>query len=316
MTQQLEALTKDQLYELARDRKVEGRSSMDKDELIEALEDSADREAGTQTGLDRPTTTNRAVWKGSITFGLITMPVGLYTAIEDRDVSFHLLSGEDGSRIRYKRVSSKSGEEVDWDDIVKGYEYEEGHYVTFTQEELERIPSDSLQTVDVMQFTDASQIDPLAFDRSYYLAPDSSGIKAYALLVQALEDSERVGLGKVTIREKERLCVLRPHGSVLVLETMNWPDEIRVPVFEEIEDPPEATEAELAMAEQLIDQMTADFDPTRFHDTYRERLEDAIEAKIQGEEVQFAEEKEPATVTDLMEALQASVEATRKQRTA
>lgn len=317
-TQQLEYMTKDELYDLARDHEIEGRSNMDKDELVAALAeaDGARPTDGEQT-LDRPTTTGRSVWKGSITFGLITIPVGLYTAVEDRDISFHLLSAEDGSRIRNKRVSSETGEEVGWDDIVRGYEYEEGRYITFTHEELEQIPSDSLHTVDVVQFVPEDQLDPIGFERSYYVAPEESGIKAYALFVKALEESDKVGIAKVTLREKEHLCELWPRDGVLVLETMNWPDEIRVPEFEELEKTTEVSAQELEMAGQLIEQLTDDYDPTRLHDTYREKLQDAIETKIEGDEVHFAPEtEEPAKVTDLMDTLRASVEATKERRSA
>lgn len=312
--EQLSDLTKDELYERAQDRDIEGRSNMDKAELVEALSDGAEGKGSSFDELERSTTSNWAVWRGAITFGLITIPVGLYTATEDRDVSFHLLSAEDGSRIRYKRVSEQTGEEVDWDDVVRGFEYEKGHYVTFTDEELERIPADSLRAVDVVQFVHAEQIDPIYFERSYYVAPEESAVKAYRVLVEALRRSDRVGIGKVTIREKERLCTLRPKDDVIVLETMKWPDEIRIPAFDELESDVEASGQEVEMAQSLIDHLSADFDPTAFHDSYRQRLEDAITKKIAGEEVHLAPEApEPEKVTDLMEALQASVEATRKR---
>lgn len=317
--QELKELTKEQLYEMAQDREVEGRSQMDKDQLIAALsgngtksDDSGD-DGRDEVG--RSPTTQRAIWRGAITFGLITIPVGLYSATEDRDISFNLMSGKDGSRIKYKRVSSETGKEVDWDDIVKGYEYEKGRYVTFTQEELERIPSDSLRAIDVVQFVDQADIDPIYFERSYYLAPNESGVKAYRVLLEALRRSGRVGIGKITIREKERLCVIRPSDDVIVLETMKWPDEIRTPAFEELEGDVEVRDQEVEMAEALIDHLSNEFDPSAFHDTYRERLEEAIQAKIDGDEIQLVadEEPEPQKVTDLLEALQASVEATRKK---
>jgi DNA end-binding protein Ku len=321
-TTALEDRTKDELYELAKERDIPGRSDMDKGQLVEALAGSdgtAPAGDGSQEAdgreIDRPTTTNRSVWKGAITFGLITIPVGLYTAVEDRDISFHLLSGEDGSRIRYKRVSQKTGEEVNWDDMVKGYEYEDGSYVTFTHEELERIPADSIKAIDIVQFAPAEEIDPVYFERTYYVAPDESGAKAYRVLLEALQGSSRVGVGKVTIREKERLCTLRAKGAVLVIETMYWPDEIRVPVFEILDAEFSVSDQEVEMATSLIEQLTADFDPARFHDSYREKLEEAIEAKIEGEDIQLAPDTEPesAKVTDLLEALQASVEATKKR---
>lgn len=312
----LKEKTKDELYELAKERDIPGRSDMDKNQLVAALEDGANGsgDPSEDGDADRPTTSNRSVWKGAITFGLITIPVGLYTAVEDRDISFHLLSGKDGSRIRYKRVSQKTGKEVDWDDMVKGYEYEDGSYVTFTQEELDRIPADSAKAIDVVQFADAAEIDPILFDRTYYVAPESSGVKAYRVLLNALEKADRVGIGKVTIREKERLCTLRVKDDVLVIETMHWPDEIRVPVFETLDTRVSVSDQEVEMATSLISHLTSEFDPTRYHDSYREQLEKAIEAKIDGEEIQLApEEPEPAKVTDLLEALQASVEATKKK---
>jgi DNA end-binding protein Ku len=320
-TQELERLSKDELYQLAQKQDITGRSNMDKEQLIAALGDGADGGNGAAPSKDRPSkrskTSNRAIWKGSITFGLITIPVGLYTATEDRDISFHLLSAEDGSRIRYRRVATGSGEEVDWDDIVKGYELDDGQYVTFTHEELEQIPSDSLRAIDVAQFVDHDQIDPISFERSYYVAPEKGGVKAYRLLVRALEESGRVGVAKVTIREKEHLCELRPADGILVLETMQWPDEVRIPDFDQLDESVEIRPEELAMAEELIDRMTSDYDPGRFQDTYRLRLQEAIEAKVKGEEIQLSGAvEEPSKVTDLLEALKASVEATKSRKSA
>ena len=256
----------------------------------------------------------RSLWKGAITFGLITVPVGLYSAVEERDVHFNLLDARDGARIRYQRVNAKTGEEVDRDDIVKGYEFEKGRYVTFTEEELDRIPAESFRTIDVVQFADADQIDPVYFQSAYYLAPEESGVKAYALLAQALEKSGRVGLAKITLRDKERLAVLRARDGVMVLETMNWPDEIRQPPFDAGRKPPVSAK-EVEMAQRLIDELTDDFDPARFHDQYRERLEQAIESKVKGDEISIAAEEAPRSeeVGDLMEALRASVEAVRSR---
>ena len=318
----LDQLTKDQLYDLAQELGVEGRSKMDKSELVRALES---RRAATDAGETsspgedgdtgtRPSTTSRAMWRGAITFGLITIPVGLHTATEDRDISFRMLSKDDGSRIKFKRVNAETGKEVEWDDIVKGYEYEEGRYVVFTPEELDEIPSESLRTIDVHQFTNAAEIDPIYFDSSYYAAPEPTAVKAYALLAKAMEDSGRIGIGKVTLRNKERLAAIRPVDGVLVIDTMKWPDEIRVPDFEQLEGRPEPSERELEMASQLIDQLTEEFDPSRYRDTYRERLEEAITAKIAGEDVVFSPEAPaPTKVVDLLDALRASVEQTRRK---
>ena len=178
-TKTLEKLSKSELYEKAQAADVPGRSQMDKDELIDALSD------GGRGPKSQPSTSKRSIWNGAITFGLITIPVGLYTATEDRDVSFHLLSGKDKSRIEYKRVSSKTGREVDWDDIVKGYEYEKGKYVVFTPEELEQIAPESARSIDVVQFVDESEVDPIFFEKSYYVAPTDVAVKAYELFVRA-----------------------------------------------------------------------------------------------------------------------------------
>jgi DNA end-binding protein Ku len=179
----LNQLSKDELYELAQEKDVEGRSSMSKAQLVEALGDGAS--AGGREG--RSETSSRPIWKGAVNFGLITIPVGLYTAVEDRDVSFHLLAGENGARVRYQRVNEATGEEVDWDDIVKGYEYEPGKYVTFTDEEIEALQPPSVRVVDIAGFVDSESVDPLYFERSYYVAPEETSAKAYSLLVAALE---------------------------------------------------------------------------------------------------------------------------------
>ena len=235
MAKNLKDLTKAELYERAQDADVPGRSQMTRDELLKSLSNgksaksNGKSEKRSQKGRKRsePATTKRSIWSGAITFGLITIPVGLYTATEERDIAFHQLSGKDKSRIQYKRVSSKTGREVDWDDIVKGYEYEKGKYVVFTPEELEQIAPESARTIDVVRIVDAAEIDPIYFERSYFVAPNKIGVKAYKLFLRALSDSERVAVAKVTIREKERLCTLRVKEDLLVLETMNWPDEIR-----------------------------------------------------------------------------------------
>jgi len=287
---------------------------MDKDELVEAL---ADREGGPDAhsaSPERPETTDRSIWKGSITFGLITIPVGLYSATQDRDISFRLLSAEDGSRIQ-KQVSADTGEEVDWDDIVKGYEYEKGHFVTFTQKELDRMPTDSVHTIDVVRFVNESEIDPIGFEKSYYVAPDPTAAKAYELLIRALVRSGRVAIAKVTLRERESLCELRPVDGTLVLQTMHWPDEIRIANFERLEERADISDAELKMAEQLIEQLSGPFEPASFEDSYRKALEKTIHDKIEGNEIELSpEEPEPAKVTDLLDALRASVEATKQDK--
>ena len=328
--QTLQNMSKAELYDRAQKANVDGRSHMGKEELIEALSNGSSKPSVATTKRPakgrRPSltkhhkpapTSQRSIWSGAITFGLITIPVGLYSATEDRDISFHQLSGKDNSRIEYKRVSSKTGREVDWDDIVKGFEYEDGKYVVFTPEEVKQIAPESSRTIDVVQFVEAAEIDPIYFERSYFVAPTKMAVKAYTLFTKALAESDRVALAKVAIREKERLCALRVRDDVLVLETMNWPDEIREPKFDQLKDKPRVSSAELKMAHLLIDQLTADFDPTRFEDSYRQRLEEAIEAKINGNEVTVTAAEAPSVkVTDLLEALKASVEQTRAKRSA
>ena len=171
----------------------------------------------------------RSIWKGAITFGLITIPVGLFTAIEEKDFRFNQLHGKDNGRIKYKRVCQVCGEEVPFDEIVKGYEFEKDNYVVFTEEEMAQIPADSIKAIDIVSFVPLEEIDPIYFQKPYYLAPEPSGIKAYKLLEQALSEAGKIGLAKITLREKERLATLRVKDGVFILETMHWPDEIREP---------------------------------------------------------------------------------------
>lgn len=253
----------------------------------------------------------RSIWKGAITFGLITIPVGLYTAVEEKDFRFNQLHGKDNGRIKYKRVCSVCDEEVSFDEIVKGYEFEKGNYVVFTEEEMDAIPADSIKAIDVVSFVPLEEIDPVYFQKPYYVAPEPSGVKAYKLLEKAMHDSGRIGIAKVTLREKERLATLRVRDGIFILETMNWPDEIRVPEFPELDKNVEIRPQELAMAKSLIENLSDNFQPDEFHDTYRERLEAAVEAKIEGQQVAIEPTKEPTQILDLMEALKASVEATK-----
>ncbi len=255
----------------------------------------------------------RSIWKGAITFGLITIPVGLYTAIEEKDFRFNQLHAKDNGRIRYKRVCTVCGEEVPYDEIVKGYEFEKDNYVVFTEEEMAQIPADSIKAIDIVSFVPLDEIDPIYFQKPYHLAPEPSGIKAYKLLEKALSEGGKIGLAKITLREKERLATLRVKDGVFILETMHWPDEIREAEFEELDKNVEIRSQELAMAKSLIENLTDHFQPEEFHDAYRERLEEAVKAKVEGMEVAVAPTKEPTQIMDLMEALKASVEATREK---
>lgn len=257
----------------------------------------------------------RSIWKGAISFGLVTIPVAMYTATESKTPKFKMLRGSDHSPIKYKRVAESDGEEVVWDDIVRGYEVEKGKYVVFTDEELEAATAaDGNRLVDVVQFVDESEIDPIYYKSSYYLAPERTGVKAYRILLEALKDKGRVGLAKVSIRDKQQLATLRAKDGILVMETMYWPDEIRQPDFEELDQDVDLRKEEVKMAQMLIDGLTAEFDPEAFKDSTREAIETAAQKKVDGQEIVAPEAPEPTKVVDLLEALKASVEATKKRK--
>jgi DNA end-binding protein Ku len=258
----------------------------------------------------------RTLWKGAITFGLITIPVKLYSAVQEKGLKMNMLHGEDGGRIKFKRECSKCGKEVTWDDIVKGYEYSKEHYVTFTDDELEALEVDSIHAIDVVSFVPLKDIDPIYFNKTYYVAPEPSGLKAYKLLAEALDAEGQVGIAKVALREKEHLATIRLKDGVFVLETMHWPDEIREAEFDELDKKIDVRDAEVKMARQLVQQLSAEFDPSEFKDEYRAALEKLVEQKVAGEEVTVAAapEEEPTKVVDLMEALRASVAEAKKNK--
>lgn len=256
----------------------------------------------------------RAIWKGAINFGLVTIPVGMYTATDDKTPKFKQLRKTDHSPIKYKRVAEADGEEVQWDDIVKGYEFEKDRFVVFTDEELEAANPDGNKLVDVVQFVDEEEIDPLMYKKSYYLAPEKTGVKAYKILAEALEAKDRVALAKVSIREKQQLATLRTKDGVLVMETMFWPDEVRAGEFEELDGEVEIRPEEVEMASSLIDNLTKPFDPEAFEDRTRATVEELAQKKIAGEEIVAPTSPEPTKVVDLLEALKASVEATKEKQ--
>jgi len=258
----------------------------------------------------------RSIWKGAVSFGLVTIPVGVYSATEDRSPKFRQLRKGDHSPIRYKRVAEVDGAEVSWDDIERGYEVEDGAYVVFTDEELAAATPEGGRLIDVVQFVDAADIDPIFYKSSYYLAPEKTGAKAYRILRDALAAKGRVGLAYVTLRDKRHLAVVRPRGDVLVLETMHWPDEVRAAdELGEVDAPVDVRPEEVEMATMLVDNLTKPFEPAAFADETRQRIEELAHRKLEGEEIVAPTGPEPATVVDLLEALKASVEAT-KQRAA
>jgi DNA end-binding protein Ku len=254
----------------------------------------------------------RPIWKGAISFGLVTIPVGLYSATEDKRPKFKQLRGSDHSPIRYRRVAETDGKEVEFGDIVKGYEIDKGRYVVFTPEELAGIAGrGSGGVVNVMSFVDEASIDPIYYRSSYYLAPEQTGIKAYQILVSALEDKGMVGIARAAIREREYLATLRADEGVLVLETMYWPDEIREPQFETLEEQVEVSAEEVGMAAMIIDNLAGTFDPSAYNDESREAVQAAAQRKVEGHEIVAPDSPQPTGVVDLMEALRASVEATK-----
>jgi DNA end-binding protein Ku len=253
------------------------------------------------------------MWKGAISFGLVTIPVSVYPATEEKTLRFNQLHDDDGGRIRMKRVCSVDGEEVSYEHIVKGYEYEKDRYVILTDEDFEAVPVESSRAIDIQQFVDLEEIDPMMYKKSYYLVPEETGAKAYALLREALNRSGKVGVAKVSFRDKEHLAALRFRDEAFVLETMYWPDEIREADFGGVDVTAKIRPNELEMAETLIDNLTADWDPAEFKDDYREAMLGIVEAKINGEEIEVVEAEPTAKVVDLMQALKASVAAAKKE---
>jgi DNA end-binding protein Ku len=254
----------------------------------------------------------RPIWKGAITFGLISIPVKLYGATEDKTVHFNLLHEKDGERVHNKRVCDK-GHEVEWNELVRGYEYSKGRYVVFTDEELEAAGVDSVKAVDIDAFVAYDEIDPMYFNKSYYVVPDKGGEKAYRLLAYALEETGQSAVGKITLREKEHLATLRLSDGVFVLETMHWPDEIRDAKFDELKSRPKLSDNEKKMARSLVDQLSGDFKPGKYKDEYRGAIKKLAKKKIEGKEITVTEkEEQPAGVIDLMEALRQSVEQAKK----
>ena len=260
----------------------------------------------------------RAIWSGAISFGLVNVPVKMYAATQPKTVRFHQLSGKTGARIRQKRVDPSTDEEVSYDDIVKGYEITPDRYVVIQPEELDALDPKATRTIDIEEFVDLEEIDPIYYDHSYYLAPAAGGAKAYRLLLDAMKEAGKVGIGRVVIRSKQQLCALRPTGEALTLTTMLWGDEVLSPDrIDELEsaNEAEASDRELKMAEQLIASLSADFEPDKFHDSYRQQVLDLIERKAAGEEIAVQPEaEEPSPAPDLMAALEASLAAVRDEK--
>jgi DNA end-binding protein Ku len=255
----------------------------------------------------------RAMWKGAISFGLVSIPVKVFPATEEKTLRFNQLHDKDHGRIKYQRTCAKCGEEVTFEHIVKGYEYEKDQYVVMEDEDFDAVPVESGRAIDIVQFVDIEEIDPIYYQKTYYLVPEETGIKAYTLLRQAMSEDGRVGIAKIAFREKEHLAALRFKDNTFVLETMFWPDEIRPAEFEELEKTVKIRPQEVQMARSLIQNLTEEFHPEEFKDEYREALLGIIEKKVAGEEIEVIEAPHEEKVVDLMEALKASVEASKKK---
>jgi DNA end-binding protein Ku len=261
----------------------------------------------------------RAIWKGAVSFGLVNVPVRVYAATGEKDVRFHQVHEEDGGRIRYKRVCSVDGEEVPYSEIAKGFETDDGELVVLTDEDFDALPLTTSREIDVVEFVPSEQVDPILFAKCYYLEPDRTAAKPYALLREALEATERMAVVKVALRQRETLAVLRVRDRVICLQTLMWPDEVREAEFDVLDADVDLRPQEVAMASSLVEQLAADFDPEQFTDGYTEALRELIEAKVTSGEVRqppvpAEDEGGGAEVVDLLTALQRSVDRARAGR--
>ena len=258
----------------------------------------------------------RAIWKGAVSFGLVNVPVRLYSATENHDVQFRQVHREDGGRIRYQRICSIDGEQVSYDDIAKGYETEDGRMVVLTDEDLADLPTRSSREIAVDKFVPADQIDPMLLDKSYYLEPDKTGTKAYVLLRDALKAADRMAIVTVSIRTRMTVAVLRVRNDVIVMQTMLWPDEIRSPEFATLGEETGAKPSELAMANMLVESLAGDYVPDEYEDDYKQAVDALVNAKLEGGEAREspAAQDSSGEVLDLLAALQRSVERAKMAR--
>jgi DNA end-binding protein Ku len=257
-----------------------------------------------------------SMWKGSISFGLVMIPVKLYAATEQKDIAFRQVHRTDGGRIRFRRVCSIDGEEIPYEQVAKGYELPSGEMIVLTDEDMADLPLPTTRSIEVLHFMPADQLDPILLSRSYYVEPEAAGARAYVLLRDSLERSGKIALAIVALRQRESLATLRSRDGVLVLETLLWPDEVRNPAFAFLDDDIEVRSQELKMAASLIDSMTVDFDPEEYHDGYREALQELVSAKAEGRDVVQPEEAETpeGEPTSLADALKASLTAAQQDQ--
>ena len=254
----------------------------------------------------------RAIWKGVISFGMVSIPIRLFPATESKDIGFRQLRRDTNTRVRMLRWDPVEEQEVPYDEIVKGYEYAKDRYVVLDDEDLEKLPLPTKHTIELTAFVEEAEIDPVHYEKSYYLSPEDAGIKPYSLLIRAMQGKGLIAIAKVAIRTKERLCALRARGDQLILETLYYPDEIRDPGESVAVD--EVSEEEMEMARALIEMLEEPFDPEKYTDQYREALMTIINAKLEGQEVATPEAAAPQPAVDLMAALRASVEAAKARK--
>jgi DNA end-binding protein Ku len=253
----------------------------------------------------------RPIWSGTISFGLVSVPVRMFSATESKELRFHFLDKHDLQPIGYEKVRRDTGKTVDPEDIVRGFEVQKGQYVTLEDEDLDRLDIELTKTIDICDFVDLGEIDPIYFRKAYYLAPQDGGEKPYKLLVRALDETGKVGIAKVVIRNKQHLAALRPSNDVLVLETMYYADEVRQP--EKADGKVQVRKPEVEMAKSLVENLSGEFDPEKYDDTYRKELLDLLRAKAKGKPLPEPEAEEEGEVVDLMSALRESVERTQKK---
>lgn len=257
----------------------------------------------------------RAIWTGTISFGMVSIPVRLYTATESHDVRFHLLHKKDHARLKNVRWCPVDEKAVPWEEVERGYEYAKGKYMPITEEDLDRLPVKTVHSVDISDFVKVEEIDPIYFDKAYYLAPEKNGVKAFTLLRRALEETGRAAVAKVAIRDKENLCLVRPYGEVLSMETMLYANEVR-PADDLVgaaHDNVKVSPKELQMAVSLIENLSGTFDPEKYEDEFQAAVQKMIRARVEGAPLPEAPLKQGAKVVDLMEALRASIEATKEK---
>ncbi|MGM7700854.1 Ku protein [Pseudalkalibacillus sp. Hm43] len=255
------------------------------------------------------------MWKGSISFGLVTIPIKLFAATENKDIKMRQLHKEDHSPIKYEKTCTGCEKSLEQSEIVKAYEYEPNKFVELEKDEMDALAKEQTKSIEIMDFVDLSEVDPIYFDRSYFIGPGENGSKPYTLLKTAMEESGKIGIAKVMIRSKQHLSVVRVYEKGLLLETIHFPDEVRnIDLVPDIPEEMELNDKELKMAIQLIEQLTTEFDPEKYQDDYREALMEAIQSKVKGEQIKVAKQRPKADVVDLMDALQASIDDTKPKK--